>query len=106
MGAAWFCLHQENVRTERTVLRVTFDLPLCGAGGEPVDFHRTINSHGLITLSPNELDEENALLRMPLRLTGNRSTVVEIRLGAPGFARVTAAGPLRGAAVRAELTAR
>ena len=85
---------------------MTFDLPLCGAGGEPVDFHRTINSHGLITLSPNQLDEDAGVLRMPLRLGGNRSTRAEIRLGGPGFARVTAAGPLRGAAVRAELTAR
>src|SRR5580692_1310968 len=34
----------------REIRRVTFDLPLRGAGGEPVDFHRTIHSHGLIML--------------------------------------------------------
>ena len=85
---------------------MTFDLPLRGAGGEPVDFHRTIHSHGLIALSPNDVPDEGDSLRMPLRLSGGRSTVIEIRPGAPGFARVTASGALRGAAVQAELTAR
>jgi 3-methyladenine DNA glycosylase/8-oxoguanine DNA glycosylase len=85
---------------------VTFDLPLRGAGGEPVDFYRTINSHGLITLPPNEVPDAGDLLRMPLRLSGGRATVVEIRPGEHGFARVSASGALRGAAVRAELTAR
>jgi 3-methyladenine DNA glycosylase/8-oxoguanine DNA glycosylase len=85
---------------------VTFDLPLRGAGGEPVDFHRTIHSHGLITLSPNDVPDEGDSLRMPLRLSGGRSTVIEMRPGAPGFARVTASGTLRGAAVQAELVAR
>jgi 3-methyladenine DNA glycosylase/8-oxoguanine DNA glycosylase len=85
---------------------VTFDVPLRGAGGEPVDFHRTIHSHGLITLSPNAILEPGDALRMPLRLTGGRTTVVEIRSGTTGFARVTASGALRGAAVRNELTSR
>jgi 3-methyladenine DNA glycosylase/8-oxoguanine DNA glycosylase len=85
---------------------VTFDLPLRGAGGEPVDFHRTIHSHGLITLSPNDVPDEGDSLRMPLLLSGGRSTVIELRPGERGFARVTAIGSLRGAAVQAELTAR
>jgi N-glycosylase/DNA lyase len=37
-------------------------------------------------------------------LRDGRSTVVRLDPGAPGFVRVTAAGPLRGAAARAELT--
>jgi 3-methyladenine DNA glycosylase/8-oxoguanine DNA glycosylase len=85
---------------------VTFDLPLRGAGGEPVDFYRTIHSHGLITLSPNEIPESGDALRMPLRLSDGRATVVEIRPGDRGFARVIASGPLRGTAIRAELTFR
>ncbi len=85
---------------------MTFDLPLRGAGGEPVDFHRTIHSHGLITLSPNDVPDEGDSLRMPLRLSGGRATVIELRPGKPGFVRVTASGALRGAAVLAELTAR
>jgi 3-methyladenine DNA glycosylase/8-oxoguanine DNA glycosylase len=85
---------------------VTFDVPLRGAGGEPVDFHRTIHSHGLITLSPNTIFADGDGLRMPLRLTGDRTTVIELRPGPPGYTRVTASGPLRGAAAAAELTTR
>jgi 3-methyladenine DNA glycosylase/8-oxoguanine DNA glycosylase len=85
---------------------MTFDLPLLGAGGEPVDFHRTVESHGLIMLAPNTLFEGGKGLRMPMRLTAGRTTVVEIRPGPLGFARVSASGPLRGAAVRNELIAR
>jgi 3-methyladenine DNA glycosylase/8-oxoguanine DNA glycosylase len=85
---------------------VTFDVPLRGAGGEPVDFHRTIHSHGLITLSPNAIFADGDGLRMPLRLTGGRTTVIELRPGPLGCTRVTASGPSRGVAAVAELTAR
>ncbi len=88
------------------MLPVTFELPLRGGGGEPVDFHRTIHSHGLIRLAPNALSDDGDGLRMPLRLSGGRATVVEIRPGGPGFVRITASGGLRGARDRAELTAR
>jgi len=85
---------------------VPFDLPLRGAGGEPVDFRRTIHSHGLITLAPNTILEPGDVLRMPLRLKGGRTMLVSIAPGPHGFARVTASGALRGAALRAELTLR
>ncbi|MGA2395347.1 MAG: Fe-S cluster assembly protein HesB [Candidatus Lustribacter sp.] len=84
---------------------MTFDVPLRGAGGEPVDFQRTIHSHGLITLSPNAIVEDETALRMPLRLASGRTTVIVIRPGEAGFARVIASGALRGAAVRTELVA-
>lgn len=83
-----------------------FDVPLRGAGGEPVDFHRTIHSHGLITLSPNTIFAGGDGLRMPLRLTRERATILELRPGPPGCTRVAASGALRGAAAVAELTAR
>ncbi len=85
---------------------MTFDLPLRGAGGEPVDFHRTIHSHGLIMLAPNTIEDEGDELRMPLRLADGRTTVVDIRPGPPGFARVATPAGLRGAAVLAELKVR
>jgi 3-methyladenine DNA glycosylase/8-oxoguanine DNA glycosylase len=85
---------------------VTFDLPLLGAGGEPVDFHRTIHSHGLITLAPNAVLEPGDALQMPLRLAGGRTTLITISPGKRGLARVGATGALRGAAVRAEVTER
>jgi hypothetical protein len=34
------------------------EIPLVGAGGEPVDFARTIVSHGVAELLPNQLDLE------------------------------------------------
>jgi hypothetical protein len=37
-------------------LSVIAELPLVGAGGEPVDFARTIVSHGVAELPPNRLD--------------------------------------------------
>ncbi|HSL66077.1 MAG TPA: hypothetical protein VK874_15590 [Gaiellaceae bacterium] len=35
-----------------------FELPLVGAGGEPVDLPRTLASHGVASLPPNAVDEE------------------------------------------------
>ena len=81
-----------------------FDLPLTGGGGEPVDFQRTIHSHGLIMLAPNTLVDGDTGLRMPLRLAGGRSTVVHLSAGPVGFARVSTSGSVRGARAQAELT--
>ncbi len=83
-----------------------FDLPLIGGGGERVDFHRTIHSHGLIMLAPNTVDEEASTLRMPLRLSGGRSTVVTLAAGPHGYARATTTGSFRGASLERELTVR
>ena len=33
------------------------EIELVGAGGEPVDFRRTLASHGVAELVPNRLDE-------------------------------------------------
>ncbi|HUI36866.1 MAG TPA: hypothetical protein VLZ04_05200, partial [Gaiellaceae bacterium] len=37
-------------------------LELVGAGGEPVDLRRTLASHGVADLPPNEIDAEAATL--------------------------------------------
>jgi 3-methyladenine DNA glycosylase/8-oxoguanine DNA glycosylase len=84
---------------------VRFDLALTGGGGEPVDFQRTIHSHGLIRLAPKTLVDNDTGLLLPLRLAGGRSTLAHLSPGAPGFARVRCSGPLRGERVRAEITA-
>jgi 3-methyladenine DNA glycosylase/8-oxoguanine DNA glycosylase len=42
------------------------DVPLRGAGGEPVDFARTIASHGVAELPPNRLDLEARVLETTL----------------------------------------
>jgi 3-methyladenine DNA glycosylase/8-oxoguanine DNA glycosylase len=85
---------------------VRFDLPLTGGGGEPVDFRRTIHSHGLIMLAPNTIHDDEDVLRMPLRLADGSSTVVELRAGPLGFATVSTTGAQRSAAFRGEITKR
>jgi 3-methyladenine DNA glycosylase/8-oxoguanine DNA glycosylase len=51
------------------------DLPLRGAGGEPVDFARTIVSHGVAELPPNRVDLEQRVLKTTLRVPRGACTV-------------------------------
>ena len=51
------------------------EIPLIGAGGEPVDFIRTIVSHGVAELPPNRLDFEARGLETTLPITGGARTV-------------------------------
>ena len=51
------------------------DLPLRGAGGEPVDFARTIASHGVAELPPNKIDLAERVLETTLPARGGARTV-------------------------------
>jgi 3-methyladenine DNA glycosylase/8-oxoguanine DNA glycosylase len=51
------------------------DLPLRGAGGEPVDFARTIASHGVAELPPNRLDLEARVLETTLPIPRGARTI-------------------------------
>lgn len=62
------------------------ELRLVGAGGEPVDFWRTVNSHGLNFLLPARIDDEARTIELTLQ-PGPRTVVV--REGGPGFATVS-----------------
>jgi N-glycosylase/DNA lyase len=74
------------------------ELPLVGAGGEPVDFARTIVSHGVAELPPNRLDLDARTLETTLVVPGGARTVrvthgdgsirVELRAGRAGRAQV------------------
>jgi 3-methyladenine DNA glycosylase/8-oxoguanine DNA glycosylase len=64
------------------------ELELVGAGGEPVDFWRTVNSHGLNDLVPNRIDSNERTLELTLypgpqtvlvRKAGPTSGIVEGR---------------------------
>jgi 3-methyladenine DNA glycosylase/8-oxoguanine DNA glycosylase len=68
------------------------ELPLTGAGGEPVDLWRSIQSHGLVDLPPMRIDDEARALEITVPLPGTRPRTVRIAEGSPGRARVTAAG--------------
>jgi 3-methyladenine DNA glycosylase/8-oxoguanine DNA glycosylase len=53
-------------------------LPLRGAGGEHIDFLRTINSHGVAHLAPATVDEKAGTYARVLRL-GERAVTVVMR---------------------------
>ena len=66
------------------------ELELVGAGGEPVDFWRTVNAHGVTDLPPNLIDEEARTVELTLR-PGPQTVVV--REGRPGYAVVSGRAP-------------
>jgi hypothetical protein len=62
-------------------LTATAELRLTGAGGEPVDFARTIVSHGVAELPPNRVDLAGRALETTLPVARGARTV---RITAPG----------------------
>jgi 3-methyladenine DNA glycosylase/8-oxoguanine DNA glycosylase len=81
------------------------ELPLVGAGGEPVDLRRTIASHGVADLPPNRTDEDALTLEVTLRVPRARPRTVDVAQGAPGKAAVTVRGPEPSTAVAEALLA-
>jgi 3-methyladenine DNA glycosylase/8-oxoguanine DNA glycosylase len=65
-------------------------LPLVGAGGEPVDFRRTLASHGVASLPPSHIDEEAWTLEVTLP-SGRGARTVRVSEDRPGAARVEGA---------------
>jgi hypothetical protein len=51
------------------------ELPLRGAGGEPVDFARTIVSHGVAELPPNRVDLAARTLETTLPVRDGARTI-------------------------------
>ena len=68
------------------------ELRLVGAGGEPVDLRRTINSHGLVDLPPTRLSEDERTLEATVPLPTGRPRTVLVAEGRPGFAAVRVVG--------------
>jgi hypothetical protein len=81
------------------------EIPLVGAGGEPVDLQRTLLSHGFVELPPMRLDEDVPLLELTLALNGKARTI-EIGPGKRGRARVTVLGRAPSGRTADELVAR
>jgi N-glycosylase/DNA lyase len=82
----------------------TTSIKLRGAGGEPVDFARTLVSHGVADLPPNEIARDGSQLETVLT-AGGRSWPVRLRHGRPGHARFDTPGAEPPAEARAELLA-
>jgi 3-methyladenine DNA glycosylase/8-oxoguanine DNA glycosylase len=69
----------------------TIELPVVGAGGEPVDLWRTIVSHGVASLPPAEVDEEARTMAITLPIEGGARTV-HISEGSAGAAQLEIRG--------------
>jgi len=61
--------------TSRKATSTPIVLPLRGAGGEPVSFSFTINSHGLAALPPGHVDEETPGYDIAVALDGKITTL-------------------------------
>jgi 3-methyladenine DNA glycosylase/8-oxoguanine DNA glycosylase len=72
------------------------ELELKGAGGEPVDLLRTITSHGVADLPPNDIDLEAGTLTTVVSLPRGAATL-RVSAGRQGFARIEGTGPSTGA---------
>jgi 3-methyladenine DNA glycosylase/8-oxoguanine DNA glycosylase len=66
------------------------DIELRGAGGEPVDFARTLLSHGVADLPPNTIAPDGSWLETVL-MAGGRVWAVRLVRPHPGVARLEAA---------------
>jgi 3-methyladenine DNA glycosylase/8-oxoguanine DNA glycosylase len=72
------------------------ELALAGAGGEPVDLWRSIQSHGLVDLPPMRIDDEAGALEITVPLPSGRPRLTRIAAGRPGHARITVVGRAPG----------
>ena len=79
------------------------ELELVGAGGEPVDLWRTINSHGLVDLPPTRIEAEARTLEATVRIRGARPRTIVLSEGAAGRALLRAVGPRPGARLARDL---
>jgi 3-methyladenine DNA glycosylase/8-oxoguanine DNA glycosylase len=69
----------------------TIELPVVGAGGEPVDLWRTIVSHGVASLPPAAVDEDARTMEITLPVDSGARTV-RITEGGAGKARLEILG--------------
>ena len=77
---------------------MSWEIPLRGPAGEPVDLRRTLASHGVASLPPNVLDEERyERMEITLPVAGSRPRTVTISPGRKGHARVEVRGRAPGA---------
>jgi 3-methyladenine DNA glycosylase/8-oxoguanine DNA glycosylase len=81
------------------------EVPLVGAGSEPVDLGRTLLSHGFVELPPMRLDEGVPLLEVTLAVDGKARTI-EISPGRRGHARISVLGRAPSARTAEKLVAR
>jgi 3-methyladenine DNA glycosylase/8-oxoguanine DNA glycosylase len=74
-------------------VRTVFEFGLTGAGGEPVDLVRTLNSHGFVDLPPLHPAPDRRSLEITIPLGRGKPRTVRIHEGRRGHGSVTVAGP-------------
>jgi len=79
-------------------------LELRGAGGEPVDFARTLLSHGVADLPPNAIERDGSRMQTVLLVAG-RAWSVRLLPDGPQTARLETWGPTPPAPARSALLA-
>jgi 3-methyladenine DNA glycosylase/8-oxoguanine DNA glycosylase len=84
---------------------VTFEIPLVGPKGEPVDLVRTILSHGVADLPPGRVDEDEGAYETTVALATGRPRTIRIGLGRRGAASIEVRGRQLGARSADELRA-
>lgn len=82
----------------------SFELPLVGAGGEPVDLVRTLNSHGFVDLAPMRPAPDYRSLEITVRPRRGRPRTLRIEAGRKGHAKVSVLGPAVSDALARDLT--
>jgi 3-methyladenine DNA glycosylase/8-oxoguanine DNA glycosylase len=83
----------------------TRELRLIGAGGEPVDLVRTLNSHGFVDLPPMRPDADYRAVELTLRTRRGRPRRVRVEADRDRRARVRILGPAVSRAVSDDLLA-
>jgi 3-methyladenine DNA glycosylase/8-oxoguanine DNA glycosylase len=84
---------------------MTRELRLVGAGGEPVDLVRTLNSHGFVDLPPMRPDADYRAVELTLRTRRGRPRRVRVEADRNRHARVTILGRAVSQAVSDDLLA-
>jgi 3-methyladenine DNA glycosylase/8-oxoguanine DNA glycosylase len=79
---------------------VQLEFELAGAGGEPVDLWRTLNSHGFVDLPPMRLLSDSRSLEVTIPVGRGRPRTVVISEAGGRTGRVTVLGPAPGPATR------
>jgi 3-methyladenine DNA glycosylase/8-oxoguanine DNA glycosylase len=71
---------------------MTFEIPLTGPKGEPVDLLRTILSHGVADLPPGRVDEDAGAYETTVALPAARPRTIRIAAAGPAAARIDVRG--------------
>ncbi len=82
------------------------EIPLRGAGGEPVDLARTLRSHGVADLLPNVIDDIAISLTTTLEMGSGKARTIVIAPGGPHSASISVLGRRPSSREASEIEAR